>query len=43
MSTMEGLRVLVVDDDGDVRLGLCLLVESLGAEWSSPDFMDTQI
>jgi len=32
MSGLEGLRVLVVDDEADIRLGLRLLVEPLGAE-----------
>ena len=26
------LRVLIVDDDADIRLGLRMLIESLGAE-----------
>ncbi len=30
--SLSGLRVLVVDDEADVRLGLQLLVESIGAE-----------
>jgi len=37
MSAMDRLRVLVVDDENDVRLGLRLLVESLGAEVRDAD------
>ncbi len=32
MTTLSGLRVLLVDDEADIRLGLRLLVEPLGAQ-----------
>ena len=35
MSVLSGLRVLVVDDEADIRLGLRLLIEPLGAHVSA--------